>query len=196
MKKIRRISLFGGPGSGKSTLSARIFAEMKMLNYNIEQVMEFVKQMAYEGRNPQGYDELHIFGEQIHREEMVLRHVPLIVTDCPPLMNVVYARAIGFVGWEALLKIAKDWDEEYPSLNLYLARSFSYKPEGRFQSEEQADVVASDILSMMSANIDFKVVRLNNDGSSSLTKEGLHDVIPSFDLLMRVIQDAVNGRPD
>ena len=46
---IRRINIYGGPGVGKSTLAASIFAFMKKRGDNVELVQEFVKQFAYLG---------------------------------------------------------------------------------------------------------------------------------------------------
>lgn len=37
------VNLFGGPGSGKSTGAAYVFARLKMLGYNAELVTEFAK---------------------------------------------------------------------------------------------------------------------------------------------------------
>lgn len=158
-----RVSFYGGPGSGKSTLSARVFAEMKMRGYNVEQVTEYVKQMAYEGRSPQSFDQLFIFAEQLHREDLVLRHVPIIVTDCPPLMNVSYARALGFARWKELLDIALEWEKEHPSLNFFIQRTVPYRPEGRFQTEKDADMVAADIWAMVTAHLKYEVVSFGTD---------------------------------
>ena len=194
--KTRRISIFGGPGSGKSTLAARVFANLKMRGYSVEQVTEYVKQMAYEGRAPQSYDELYIFSKQLHREDLALRHVPLIITDCPPLMCAAYARALKFPCWEALLNIALQWEKDYPSLNFFIERTVPYKAEGRFQTEKQANVVASDILSMLEAHaasrVDFKVIRFagpdgigHNGGLEVLVADGS---IPTYSILVNYIE--------
>lgn len=181
-----RISFFGGPGSGKSTLAARVFAEMKMRGTDVELVTEYVKQMAYEGRKPQGYDELFIFAKQIHREELALRHVPVIVTDCPPLMCVTYARALGFPCWQSLMGVADEWDATHKSLNFFIERTVPYKPDGRFQTEEKANEVADDIRGMIHSQIDYKTIRFMGGVGTyrTLAPDGS---IPTFSVLMDVI---------
>lgn len=42
------VNLFGGPGSGKSTGAAYVFARLKMLGYNAELVTEFAKDKTWE----------------------------------------------------------------------------------------------------------------------------------------------------
>ena len=43
MKETLVINLFGGPGCGKSTTMARLFADLKARGYNVEMVSEFAK---------------------------------------------------------------------------------------------------------------------------------------------------------
>jgi len=39
-----RICLFGSPSSGKSTLASKIFSRLKVDNYNVELVLEYIKE--------------------------------------------------------------------------------------------------------------------------------------------------------
>jgi len=41
--KTKVINLFAGPGAGKSTTAAGLFAEMKRANVDVELVTEYVK---------------------------------------------------------------------------------------------------------------------------------------------------------
>ena len=60
-QKIRRICFYGAPGSGKSTVASYIFAELKMLNYNVEFVSEYVKRWTFIKREPQPFDQVFLF---------------------------------------------------------------------------------------------------------------------------------------
>lgn len=42
------VNLFGGPGTGKSTLSANIFARLKMDGVDVEMAPEYVKEVVWE----------------------------------------------------------------------------------------------------------------------------------------------------
>lgn len=44
------VNLFGGPGAGKSTTAASLFAEMKKLGKNVELVTEVAKDFVWEER--------------------------------------------------------------------------------------------------------------------------------------------------
>lgn len=46
------VNLTGGPGSGKSTTAAFIFAKLKMLGYNAELVGEEARELIYDGSIP------------------------------------------------------------------------------------------------------------------------------------------------
>lgn len=46
------ISLLGAPGSGKSTIAAKLFAMMKENGHSVEAAREYVKAWANENRNP------------------------------------------------------------------------------------------------------------------------------------------------
>jgi hypothetical protein len=61
MGNIRRISLFGSAGSGKSTMAARLYADLKMQGQDIELIQEYIKPRAYEKRFPTSFDQVHIF---------------------------------------------------------------------------------------------------------------------------------------
>lgn len=136
---VRRINLYGPAGSGKSTLAARIYADLKAQGIGIELITEVIKPWAYEGRVPQGFDQIHLFGKQLRREELFLRHgVPLVVTDSPLLLNCAYAEYTGTPGRHGQMDIALAFEDKYPSLHLYLQRSFAYQGTGRYQQESEA----------------------------------------------------------
>ena len=122
------INLFGGPGCGKSTTMARLFADLKARGYNVEMVSEFAKDLVYEQRQETMKDELYIFAKQHHRLFRVNDKVDVIITDRPLLLTNIYAR----------LYLP---DDEYRKdlIRLYLNREgIEYKTEGRLQNLEQS----------------------------------------------------------
>lgn len=137
-KAIRRICLFGGPGLGKSTLATKIFFTLKEKNHNVELVSEFIKTWAHEGRKPQSYDQVYVFGKQLHSEDVVLRHVPIVITDSPILLSSAYSMFYGFGGSEHLTAIARQFELDFPSLNLFIERTVEYQQSGRYQNYDKA----------------------------------------------------------
>ena len=166
-QRLRRINIWGGPGSGKSTAAAQIFSEMKKLGYSIEYCQEYIKAWAYEKRQMSGFDQLYIFAKQQRLEERVLKAgVDLIVTDSPLLMQCVYARKYGFMGWQELLSIGKMFNMIHPSINFLLNRTHgTYQSEGRWQNAEQALELDAEIESFMTQYA-IPYERIDNDATA------------------------------
>lgn len=134
-----RISLFSGPGAGKSVTAASLFAELKKLGYSVEFVQEYIKKWAYEGYVPKSYDQLYVFAKQLRSEDIALQHVEHVVTDSPVLMQVAYASKHNFEGVESLLELTRIFETCRPSLNIFLDRGdIPYQQWGRYQDYEQA----------------------------------------------------------
>ena len=60
-----RICLYAGPGAGKSTTAAWLFSQLKMQDYDIELVTEYVKQWTYTKRLPVGFEQMLILANQL-----------------------------------------------------------------------------------------------------------------------------------
>ena len=137
-----RINFFGGPGSGKSTTTARIFSDLKSAGRSVEHVGEYVKSWAYQKRDIKKFDQVYLFGKQQQYEYRYLSSgVENIVTDSPCFLSVVYSlkynqdRRMA----DALAALCKIYDEEHPSVNIFLLRGDKpYVAEGRYQSYEEA----------------------------------------------------------
>lgn len=148
---IRRINLYGGPGSGKSTTAAFIFAEMKTLGINIEYVDEYIKFWTFIPRSPKGFDSLYVQAKQIHKEDTILRAgTDFIVSDSPVMLQYYYAKHHKTPAQKAMLDIACEFELTYPSINILLQRKDSdYKELGRYETLEQAkeiDVELREVL--------------------------------------------------
>jgi hypothetical protein len=134
-----RINFFGGPGCGKSTIAAKIFSELKIRNYSIEIVHEYIKKWAYMKRVPQSFDQVYIFGQQLHAEDLVCQSgVQHLVTDSPLYMQPFYARTYNVPIWNELMMIAKQYERIHPSLNIFLNRAVTYQQNGRYETPEVA----------------------------------------------------------
>ncbi len=136
-----RINLLGGPGSGKSTTTARVFSELKERKYSIEHVSEYVKSWAYSGRKVNEFDQIYIFAKQQQYEYKWLSNgVKNIITDSPTFLSVFYSKKyISFEMSEAIWKLCQLYDEKYPVYNIFLDRGDKmYDGNGRYQTEEEA----------------------------------------------------------
>jgi len=146
------INLIGGPGCGKSTLAAEIFAKMKRLNMNVEMVREVAKEWAWEGKKIGPFEQLAILGEQIKKESSLYGKVEYLVTDSPVLLGAFYfehnhKQTFANDMVHQYYKYAKEKGIIFK--NYQLCRNKPYNPEGRFESERQAKVLDKKILNFL-----------------------------------------------
>lgn len=153
--QIRRINLFGGPGSSKSTTAAWLFAALKIRHISIELITEYVKKYAYEKRQINEFDQIYIFGKQLNYEHRFLNAgVDYIITDSPVLLSGIYSQLY----YEDLniasniYEITKKYDSKYPPLNIFLDRKDRpYNQSGRYQTKDEAIHIDNTIRSVFHA---------------------------------------------
>lgn len=140
------INLFGGPGTGKSKTAADVYSQLKANGESVELVREYVKHWAYTGRKIGEFDQLYLLGKQSHYESFLYGTVKYIVTDSPILLAGFYAshnqgESSGYVGEAAKGFIMHSAERGVRHLNFLLSRDFPYVAEGRYESEEGAQVI-------------------------------------------------------
>lgn len=142
-----KINFYGGPGSGKSTVAALLFSEIKVLQYRAELVREYAKDLVYQGLDLRKSDknlQLIIFAEQLKREVLVQKHVDFIISDSPLFLNAYYS------GSKHILDVAKD-NNQAKDLHFWIERDPNehFESDGRSHTEAQSrkiDLVMKDFL--------------------------------------------------
>lgn len=135
------INLFGGPGSGKSTLSADVFAKLKLQQKSAELVREYVKSWVYDKRAIGVWDQIYILSKQIRGESSLYLKCDYIVTDSPILLVPFYEEYLSnhqVVKPSALNFIKLAEKEGIIYLNFWLERPDHFQAEGRNQGEEES----------------------------------------------------------
>lgn len=154
MKKTIVVNLLGGPGVGKSTTMASIFAYLKRKDIDCEQVTEFAKDLVWEDRKETFKDELYIFAKQAHRLFRVNDKVDVIVTDRPLILTAFYAKDN-----KLLCDLCKQEFDRYYNLNYLITRTKKYNPNGRNQTEAEAKAIDSETEKILNEmNIKFSKV--------------------------------------
>ena len=138
------ISMYGGPGAGKSTSAAYMYYLLKAAGENTELVREYVKNWAWEGRKIDVYDQIYFLGKQVRHESMLFGKVDWLVTDSPIFMNYYYARLYSTPKLAEGVKAAvlafyrQTLEDGHKHHHVLLHRAHAYMSEGRYQTEEQA----------------------------------------------------------
>lgn len=151
------INLFGGPGTGKSTTAALVYAEMKQRGFKVELVREVAKDLLYRRNFDLMKNQSYVFAMQEKRLLDVLnadeRHRPdYIVTDSPLLLGVVYCKNDD--GMEYVITNAFN---SYENVNFLLERDFDYASDGRRECEKSARRVHSDVRRLLSSYPHYEV---------------------------------------
>ena len=130
------INFFGGPGSGKSTMAARVFSELKERKYNAELVTEYAKDLTWEGSMGVLDNQLLVFAKQYHRLWRLKDKVDIVVTDSPIVFSLVYGNTSN-----TFKQLVKEEFGKFNNINIYLQRVKEYNPKGRSQTEEEARLI-------------------------------------------------------
>lgn len=162
------INLFGGPGTGKSTISAGIFSLLKMHDVNTELITEFAKDLTWEERNKTLSNQYYIWGKQYHRMWRVKNKVDVIVTDSPLPLSIIYDNDAPECFKETVLH---SFNDEFDNMNYFLIRDKEFNPKGRNQTEKEAKKLDSMIpLLLHKYNVKFKVKIGSYESINDITK--------------------------
>lgn len=161
------INLFGGPGTGKSTLAANLFSIMKSKEVNVELVREYVKSWAYVNRELKEYDLIYLLGKQSLYETQLYGKVDYIVTDSPFLLAGFYQTHLSngkhsYVTTAALELMNHAESNGIVYKNFYIVRSVSYNSSGRYETEEQARELDEKILQSL-GNFNVPITKVCHD---------------------------------
>ena len=142
------INIFGGPGAGKSTLAAEVFAHFKKNKLNVELVTEYAKDLVWEERNNILKDQLYILAKQNRRlERLRNKGIDVVVTDSPLLLGKIYFDLYNSNDTSKRSFLLKSLIIEtfisYNNMNVFLSRNedFEYQTTGRVQKNVEEAIL-------------------------------------------------------
>lgn len=132
------INLYGGPGTGKSSTAADLFAKMKWEGHNVEIINEYAKKVTWEGHHNILRDQIYLFAKQNRKLERLRDQVDWVITDSPLPLCGIYAGPDYFPSFQPLI-----WEvfNSYRNINIMLERKKAYNPKGRNQTEKEARTI-------------------------------------------------------
>jgi hypothetical protein len=154
------INLFGGPGIGKSTISAGLFSEMKKNNYDVELTYEFPKMVAWEENYSSIKDQFFITANQHRNISRLYNKVSYIIVDSPIILGIIYkckynnidAYPSNLYG-DLFDEFIFDLFKKYDNLNIVLERkNGSFDENGRLQNYDESRKIDLEIEKVLSAN--------------------------------------------
>lgn len=167
------VNLLGGPGVGKSTTTAAVFALLKKMGIECELASEYAKELVWEQRNETFKDELYIFAKQAHRLFRLNGKVEVVVTDRPLILTCCYA-----TDDKELCDFCYNRFSKYKNLNYLLARNDSlYVENGRNQTLEEAKKI-DDMLraKLEELNIPYKELAVNKNTVNEIALDLINEV--------------------
>lgn len=146
LKRPLVVNLFAGPGAGKSTMAATLFAALKNEGVNVEIAGEYAKDLTWGRRFDTLADQIYVFGKQHHRIYRLARDCDVIISDSPIIMGLAYTP-----DYPASFGETVSWAfNRYRNINFLLERTKPYNPKGRNQTFEEAQRKDFEILQMLS----------------------------------------------
>lgn len=161
------VNLFAGPGAGKSTGAAYVFAKLKLAGIDCEYVSEFAKDKVWENNSEVFKNQFYITGKQSFKISRCFGKVDVIITDSPIALGAVYADTEGL----KLASLQEFNKYENNNLNVFIERKKKYNPNGRNQTEDEAKEIDISVKKfLVNNNISFVSVYGNEEGYDVLVK--------------------------
>jgi hypothetical protein len=149
------VNLFAGPGSGKSTTCAGVFARLKLAGVNCEMALEYAKDKVWEESNKVLDDQIYVFGKQLHRIFRLKDKVDVVITDSPILLSIIYDKTGNKYFSDLVLNQFNNFDNR----NYFIERTTVYNPKGRLQTEDEAKEIDKVLLDLLKdCNIEYDSV--------------------------------------
>lgn len=131
MNKTKIINIFGNPGSGKSTIAAYLFAEMKARGLEVELVTETAKDLVWDNDYTRLENQILVFGTQLHRLNTLCDKVDYAITDSPLLMQIGYYWQRNLPAPSQFEKLVMDYNNKFINTNILLKDNVNISQIGR-----------------------------------------------------------------
>jgi len=177
-------NLFGGPGAGKSTTAAYLYAMLKMRGWHVEMTGEAARPFIYDGCPHKLENQVMMLGLQHENIKRLERSgLDVVINECPYILGYIYQAQHQSYGPE-FLEIARKLEKELPDpYNIFIVRSYPYVQEKRIQNEEKAKDCDRQIRELVGNNF-WMIVEGTKAGLDTMVlkiNELLHNLRVGYD---------------
>lgn len=164
------VNLLGGPGSGKSSLRAGVFYDLKFRGIDCEEAPEYAKDLVWSKSQFTLGNQIKVFGEQHDRIFRLQGQVEVVITDSPLLLTPIYDQRES----DTLRRLAMEEFNSMWNYTVFLKRCKPYNPNGRNQDEEGAKEIDRKIADFLLDNqIPFETTKGLAEGKDYIVKKVL-----------------------
>jgi len=176
------VSLLGGPGIGKSTTAAGVFAMLKTRGVNAELVHEYAKDLTWERAHDKLRYQPYVTAKQMWAIERVRGKVDVIITDTSPLLAFVHG-SVRYGATDAFFAWVIDAHKRLNTLDILLGRNavIDYQPVGRRESVESAK------------SIDYSIKAVLDTYSLPYSEVAVSHFAGHISYISDLVQDALNA---
>lgn len=166
-RKTYIVNLINGPGGGKTTICALIFAKLKLKKYVVEYVQEYAKTLVWTKDFDTLNNQYYVSRTQYKLLKQINGHVDFIVTDGPLIQGIYYNlhNQDNISNIDKTQKFILQSHQEFNNINIFLMRgNFDYEKQGRLQTEDEAkeiDIILKHLLKQN--NVSFVSFEANSD---------------------------------
>lgn len=180
------VNLFAGPGTGKSTTAAAVFANLKKRGINAEIVHEYAKDLTWEQRLRTLNYQPYVLAKQAYHVHRLIGEVDVIVTDSPILMcGFIYGHdsTVAHQIRELALAQFNQWD----TFNALLHRDeavHAWNPKGRNQTQDQAKDIDRKICKLLAdQGITYRPYQMTTDIDEIISDDVIHTLFPGWEVV-------------
>jgi hypothetical protein len=163
------VNFCAGPSAGKTTNALELASMLKRARLNVGYIPEYAYELVLQENWTALDDQLHVLGEQAHRQYRALDKLDWIVTDCPLFLTLHYSQQANkkfqdtaVSHWKyALNQLALQTFCRYDNLTYFVERGDrQFLQAGRVQNEEESKKIDGSVLKILEdSTIPYKRVR-------------------------------------
>lgn len=149
------INLISGPGGGKTTIAALLFAKLKIKGYVVEYVQEVAKSLVWMEDYEMLNNQYWVCQKQFNLLNCLQGKVRFIITDGCLLHGIYYNRnnPDNVSNIEKTEKYIQECFNKFDNINIFLKRGdYPYEQAGRQQTESESRMIDNFFLNYLEKN--------------------------------------------